>query len=327
MAPKINRRPGFTLVEILAVIAVLAVLLALLFPAVQRVREASYRTQCLNNVKQIALGCLAHVDQHGWFPSAGWGWGWIGCPHRGTGPDQPGGWAYNILPYIEQADLRKLGYGKSGAAFISDMQALVTKPVAIYNCPSRRPAKTYVCYYGFYSADSAGGTPTFNPPQVVRADYAGNAGSYNEDERGPGPSSTTDGDRLSWWQSTAPYNALPMPNGIFFQRSKVLKGDVTRGLSNVYMVGERYLNTDHYYNANDPADNETFYAGYNNDICRSTVGPPRRDRPLFTDTFAFGSAHVAGFHMSYCDGSVRFIGYDVNANVHRLSGVRFEQNP
>jgi prepilin-type N-terminal cleavage/methylation domain-containing protein len=88
-----RRRTGFTLIELLVVIAIIAILIALLVPAVQKVRAASERTQCNNNLKQLALAIHAYADTNGKFPAEG--------NHSTVS------WPTQILPYIEQKNAVK----------------------------------------------------------------------------------------------------------------------------------------------------------------------------------------------------------------------------
>ena len=130
-------RQAFTLVELLVVIAIIGILVALLLPAVQAAREAARRVQCTNQVKQIALAWHLHHDVHKFFPSAGWGYKYMGDPDRGFGESQTGSWAYSCLPFMEEQAVHRLG---AGITDLNDKKAALTvlssTPIAGFYCPT-----------------------------------------------------------------------------------------------------------------------------------------------------------------------------------------------
>jgi len=312
---------GFTLVELLVVIAIIGILVALLLPAVQAARESARRTQCINHLRQMGLGSLNHHDVHGHFPSGGWGFLWVGDPDRGFGESQPGGWIYNILPFIEQGTLHDLGSGVEDKTQINSNR--IGTALQTLNCPSRRPAVAYPATARFSHLRKPIGTAsTLN---VARSDYAANGGE-NIFPYGAGPSNYAGEATFSWPdQRTA--------TGIMYGRSEVGTHHISDGMSNTYLIAEKYLMPDNYTNGADPGDNENMYMGFNEDIVRWTGDgisfrlPPLPDTPGVLGRNGFGSAHAAIMNAAYCDGSVHGISYSIDEEVHRRLGNRKDDLP
>jgi prepilin-type N-terminal cleavage/methylation domain-containing protein len=307
---------AFTLVELLVVIAIIGILVSLLLPAVQSSREAARRIQCRNNLKQLALASLQHESANRFFPTGGWGWRWAGDPDRGFDRRQPGGWHFNILPFIEQQALHDLGAGGNATA---GMQRAST-PVTAFACPSRRAPRAV----SFTNSNNY-----FNiarPEKTGRSDYAANSGDFTLSGVWEGPDTLANGDAKSEAQWLTESGLTATPNGLIYRRSMVDMGSIRDGSSNTYLIGERYLNPDRYNDGQSSANDQGWDLGYDFDTNRWVNADaaywPRQDQSGVESNVRFGSAHAGSFHMALCDGSVQSISYSIDGETHRRLGNR-----
>jgi prepilin-type N-terminal cleavage/methylation domain-containing protein/prepilin-type processing-associated H-X9-DG protein len=327
---------GFTLVELLVVIAIIGILIALLLPAIQTAREAARRMECRNHLRQLATACMNHVDAQKFYPTGGWDWHWNADPNCGYGRRQPGNWMFNILPWMEQKQLHDAAIGATGAAKRHILAVGTQTVISEFYCPTRRPAILY--------PQIAGRTIGGNMDQydvTCHTDYAGNAGIYG----GNAPSLISGSG--SWWVAPTGTDAVSTtvatwPNvddprtdptthkptnpsfmcGIMFWTSMIKSKDIRDGTAHTYLIGEKYMNPDHYLDSFEFADDSAIFSGFDWDYYRYGANIPMRDQKGTTQYDVFGSAHTSALNMAFCDGSVRSISYDIDKYTHELLANR-----
>lgn len=320
-----NRHSGFTLVELLVVIAIIGTLVGLLIPAVQAARESARRSSCSNNVRQLALGIVQCESAVGHLPTNGWGGHWTGEADKGVGKRQPGGWTYNVLPYIENVAVHQLGAGLTGAAKQDAHKQRLQTVVPMLNCPTRRQ--------GLIKGDYISYANSSRPDDVCRADYAANGGSIYTNPftpNGPfwinfgtslyaGPIDYDEGLSSRAQQNFDDKNSAA--NGLFHVGSQVGVHQITDGLSKTLLIGEKQLKRQAYFgDVHDPGDIAAAYCGDNEDNSRWTFLLPLPDTEV--TRYRFGSAHSSGFYAAMADGSIRFINYDIAETPWRILGSR-----
>jgi hypothetical protein len=160
--------------------------------------------------------------------------------------------------------------------------------------------------------------------QVARGDYRVNSGSNRSgDETGPGLVTNPNVYNWSFPSSTQ--------NGICFQRSTVRVAQISDGTYKTAMLGEKYLNPNRYFDGEDSSDDQCVFTGHDRDNSGYTsdgqdILRPLRDEPTNQKLpFRFGGAHVAGFHLAFCDGSIHVVRYDIDDVIWSRYGGRDDE--
>ncbi|MGD9854292.1 MAG: DUF1559 domain-containing protein [Planctomycetaceae bacterium] len=309
---------GFTLIELLVVIAIIAILVALLLPAVQQAREAARRTQCKNQLKQIALAIHNYESSHTCFPP-----GQIRIPFA-TQP-RVRGWSLfvQLLPYFDQGPLYNRWDFANPLANESNGNSAVVLPVLL--CPAATLVEN-----------------PFTKPSGARyalTSYGGNGGTQSH------PPAATKGDGV--FAGSGP----PIMTPPAVQHGLVRFRDVTDGMSNTLLLGERSHFDPNYdtFFTNAATQNPMGGWGYwapsggqlgLTDLTMSSFAPINyrmpydfanapggggsfdNSRAAIQRLNAFGSQHTGGAHFALCDGSVRFLSENIDQNVLRALSTR-----
>jgi prepilin-type N-terminal cleavage/methylation domain-containing protein/prepilin-type processing-associated H-X9-DG protein len=331
-------RAGFTLVELLVVIAIIGVLVAMLLPAVQAAREAASRSQCQNNLRQLALACHNHGDTYGTLPPGRKSLGSLVGGSIATFRSDPivlnhHGLLY-MMPFMEQANVKDkfiitsasgnfmanavFGYPISPGTALSTPDAIVSGnavlaalELPVLKCPSDNGNKYIQLGSVHYSPDGTAGQV-----RAVKTNY-----DFISPDDGLGA--------YNFWSNTTVGTRY-----MFGENSKTRLTDVKDGTSNTLMIGEHTLElfngvTSGWSYAGwvsvgiDPVGswNVTFPPtglnvwNYNNHTSPLNKKPGRR-----ASWYNAASLHPGGVNFAFGDGSVKYLPQTIDIpNLTRLS--------
>ncbi len=324
-----SRPLGFTLVELLVVIAIIGILIALLLPAVQAAREAARRTTCVNHLRQLGVAASVHLEKLGKFPVGRW---------KG-GTDQYGNpqhrWSQHarLLPYLEEKPVfaeidftRGPGNGNNRIARMAHIETFI--------CPSDENRMI--------------GPPNRNHPGWGKLNYKGNAGN----DVGTWRSNREQNNGI--FVTNRPVGDKDIPDGLSKTAlfAEAVLGDANDRLIEIpgdwFRISESHQTRDAVYLA---CRNVVPRTGAANQICRSgrnwTYGnyipsrynhvmPPnkascaRRDGGSNLDATVndrggattASSRHAGGANVGMADGSIHFIGEDIDVEIWWALGSR-----
>jgi prepilin-type N-terminal cleavage/methylation domain-containing protein/prepilin-type processing-associated H-X9-DG protein len=290
---------GFTLVELLVVIAIIGTLVGLLLPAVQAAREAARRSSCVNNMKQLALGCQNYHDSKQQLPS-----------HVSPGGNTGVSWLALILPFIEQsaaaAEVQPLNPSYAGTNSAQNRNVARIR-IASFFCPSF--SNDWAEFSGSTIDAVTSGAKAYTTHYVASA---GPIGTNPQITRGYGQLPSNQG-------FIATDGAMPLsPIVVGSNPTKpygVALTDIRDGTSKTIMVMEMAWS--------DMGANSLRSwmrgAAWNNDMTAvKNVANGMRTAKYVTvgnyNSVSMGSNHPGGCNVAMADGSVSFLTEDIDLN-------------
>jgi len=310
-SPRVGR-PGFTLIELLVVIAIIAILIGLLLPAVQKVRDAAARMSCQNQMKQLGLALHGYANSYNQFPPGAEG-AVLPKPNPAGNTTTIVGtsWIVYILPYIEQENVYKqynfaLDYnsvanGTVGSAFIPTLYCPSgPNPKQFLDPNTNVTTNTSTHYYGVMGP---GGTtnPTANPTMPTFSYVVGSANANGA------------------WSAHGILSHFTTTAGSVSTFRQIRITDVTDGMSNTLMVGERSM-------AVPPGTTNpfrTWIRGNNggSGTTKNVTYPINSANMVYNGSnnfndLAMGSLHTGGANFTMGDGSVRFVAQTIDMGIY-----------
>ncbi|WP_162273913.1 DUF1559 family PulG-like putative transporter [Mariniblastus fucicola] len=312
---KQQRLRGFTLVELLVVIAIIGILIGMLLPAVQSVREAARRTECMNNLRQIGLATILFHDAHDCFPPARTANSNQVLPlFSRNGPDS---WYVRILPFVEQGNL--YSQWDLTSKYSAQPEVAVSTPIGTFLCPSRHSIDDANAPDSLVISGGIGGCGCGTSIDTVSGgavgDYAGNHGDPSPGSSGAASDFYNPGKGTGVIVTGKPLlNEDTTITGRW--ADKVGYVHVIDGSSNTFLAGEMHipkgqLNKTPY---NGPLFNGNELDGH------SRLGGPgvpilTRDDPPGGTLLGFGSDHPGTCNFVRADGSTGAVSNDLDSIV------------
>jgi prepilin-type N-terminal cleavage/methylation domain-containing protein/prepilin-type processing-associated H-X9-DG protein len=342
---------GFTLVELLVVIAIIGILVALLLPSVQAAREAARRSQCSNNIRNLALAALMYHDVQKHFPvdedlyddppdqidlKNGRWLSQPADPLRDAGKLSGAGWIVEVLPQLEEQALYdrfkpfldkkwpnvQLGLNTNN----SDLRATLAVQPSVLVCPTDQFPGPRQDQYPYSTASQVPGGPV----TVAITCYKGNAGDTAFVSSDDLPPFNTP---LGYWSGGPEYiwsgKKMDCHYGIdcfgIFWRYSYHKGgvrlkEITDGASKTFLIGESSPVDGNSAAWSSDDDWATTGIGINFDWESYAACVP--SGACWWNMRGFRSFHPGGVDFAFADGSVRFLPDDIDHPIYRALSTR-----